>query len=94
MRKKQTLAQKKTDLFARMAGKEQELAIDEFIEQMFEIYDDDGNDFLELEEIRPFVQESLAAMGKDNLYSEQAFVELFSMFDGDGTGKLDQNEVK
>ena len=46
-----------------------------------------------MEELRPFVTETLKSIGDQTVYDEEAYKECFATFDVDGSGKVSKNEM-
>ena len=81
-----------TALLIKMAEStpEQEKVIQGVVDQTWETYDVDKSGYLDKEETKKFVQETL---GSGSGYSDESFNELFSTFDKDNSGKVEKNEI-
>ena len=88
------MTNQKKDLMLRISGMGEEAAIDAVINDMWQIYDEDKNGYLDFEEVKRFVKDALATMCRSTCYSEQIFVKLFRKFDVDGNNQIDKDEVK
>lgn len=72
----------------------EEVAIDQIIEELWDMYDDDGNGELDLNETRQFLKDALGAMNHSSCFNEKAFLNMFRMFDTDGNGMIDKYEMR
>jgi len=48
---------------------------------------------LTVDEAKPFVKDLLAALGSPDNYTEEYFMEVFTAFDKDGSGKIQKSEM-
>ena len=54
----------------RISGMGEEAAIDAVINDMWQIYDEDKNGYLDFEEVKRFVKDALATMCRSTCFSE------------------------
>lgn len=63
------------------------------VKEIWANYDKDNNGELDMEEMRPFVTETLEALDPGVGFEEDAYKECFRTFDVDGSGKVSKNEM-
>lgn len=64
------------------------------IEEMWHIYDDDGNGELDYDETKQFIKDSLKAMTNEDCFNEKTFLRVYRILDTDGNGKINKEEMK
>lgn len=64
------------------------------INEIWDIYDEDNNQYLDKEETRKFVQDILRNLGSGDDFSQDAFDEIFEKFDEDKSGTIEKDEMK
>lgn len=61
------------------------------IDNIWHKYDDDGNGYLDKDETRNFIIDSI---GLENLeYADEVFEKVYKTFDEDGSGFIDKEEM-
>ena len=68
--------------------------IDKYVQQIWNEFDDDGNDSLDKDETKEFVKKMLHEVGESTDFSDDEFNRCFEEFDTDGNGTVDKNEMK
>lgn len=63
------------------------------VDDIWAQYDKDNNGFLDKEEAKSFVIKTLADLGGDNQFSDEAYEETFGVFDKDGSGTISRGEM-
>lgn len=65
------------------------------VNQIWEVYDDDGNGVLDKEETRSFLQDYLKMMGGsvESEFDERKFEEIYAQLDADKSGEMDKDEM-
>ena len=66
----------------------------ETVNKVWELYDVDGNGFLDKQETFKFVLDNIQQMGMEpSVLTEEVFEATFSEYDYDQTGKISRNEM-
>merc|ERR1712150_130860 len=73
------------------ATPEEEQVIQGVVNQTWETYDVDKSGYLDKEETKKLVQETLGKAGSE--FSESEFNQLFSNWDTNNSGKVEKNEI-
>ncbi len=68
--------------------------IDQCIDDIWRTYDKDQSGYLDKNETRQFVRNTLVEMGDKGQFSESNFDECFNEFDKDGSGTITRDEMK
>ena len=75
------------------AATPEEQAIKAVIDQIWETYDVDKSGYLDKEETKKFVQDTLCNLGSADEFSDDSFNEVFSTFDKDNSGLVEKSEM-
>ena len=67
--------------------------INKNVEDIWDQYDKDGNGYLDKNEAKLLVLDSLKLMGESTQIDQKEFDEVFKMFDKDGNGTIDKGEM-
>ena len=67
--------------------------IDKCVNDIWVEYDKDGNGFLDKEETKAFVRNTLAEMNDQQDIEDKDFEETFKEFDKDGSGTIEKDEM-
>ena len=67
--------------------------INKNVEDIWDQYDKDGNGYLDKNEAKLLVLDSLKLMGENTQIDQKEFDEVFKMFDKDGNGTIDKGEM-
>ena len=68
--------------------------IEKCIDDIWKNYDKDNSGFLDKEETKEFVKNTLNEMGETGEFAEQDFEACFKEFDKDGNGTISKDEMK
>ena len=68
--------------------------IEKCIDDIWKTYDKDNSGFLDKQETKQFVKNTLSEMGESGEFSEQDFEACFKEFDKDGNGTISKEEMK
>ena len=68
--------------------------IEKCIDDIWKTYDKDNSGFLDKEETKEFVKNTLTEMGENGEFSESDFEACFKEFDKDGNGTISRDEMK
>ena len=71
----------------------EEQAIQGVVDQIWNTYDVDKNGYLDKEETKKFVQETLGYLGSGEKFYQEAFDEVFAEFDKDKSGTVEKSEM-
>ena len=64
------------------------------VDEIWSRYDDDGNDYLDKDETKRFVQDTLKDMSSnDGAFNDADFDQCFMEFDKDGSGTIEKAEM-
>ena len=63
------------------------------VSQIWAEYDTDGNNWLDKDEMRPFVLDILSECKIGTNYNDRDFDRVFSMFDTNGDGQVSKQEM-
>ena len=63
------------------------------VDEIWNKYDDDGNGFLDKEETKHFVQDTLADMADGAGFNDEDFDQCFREFDKDMSGTIEKGEM-
>ena len=67
--------------------------INKCVNDIWAEYDKDGNGYLDKDETKKFVQDTLGNLGSGDEFSQEAFDEVFSTFDKDNSGTIEKAEM-
>ena len=67
--------------------------INKNVDDIWDQYDKDGNGYLDKNEAKLLVLDSLKLMGENTQIDQKEFDEVFKMFDKDGNGTIDKGEM-
>ena len=67
--------------------------INKTVEAVWSQYDKDGNNFLDKDECKAFIKDSLQELGQSVDGTDEEYEEAFKEFDHDGTGQISKNEM-
>lgn len=68
--------------------------INKCIDEIWKNYDKDNSGFLDKQEAKNFIKNTLSEMGEDGEFSEADFEACFREFDKDGNGAISREEMK
>ena len=68
--------------------------IEKCIDDIWKNYDKDNSGYLDKQETKAFVQNTLSEMGENGEFSEGDFEACFKEFDKDGNGTISKDEMK
>ena len=68
--------------------------IEKCIDDIWKTYDKDNSGFLDKQETKVFVKNTLSEMGESAEFAEQDFEACFKEFDKDGNGTISKDEMK
>ena len=97
--KKKTVAPKTKASPKKLEVSQEEDAIDEamttYIQNIWEMYDADGNGVLDKDESKQFVQEMMSDLvsADHEEIDDASFEQIFAMLDTDGSGTIDKQEM-
>ena len=67
--------------------------ISKCVDEIWSKYDDDGNGYLDKEETKKFVQDTLSDMADGAGFNDEDFDTCFKEFDKDGSGTIEKGEM-
>ena len=68
--------------------------IEKCIDDIWKAYDKDNSGFLDKQETKAFVKNTLSEMGENGEFSDNDFEACFKEFDKDGNGTISKDEMK
>ena len=68
--------------------------IEKCIDDIWKTYDKDNSGYLDKQETKQFVKNTLSEMGENGEFSEADFEACFKEFDKDGNGTISKDEMK
>ncbi len=71
-----------------------DITIEKCIDDIWRTYDKDNSGYLDKNETKQFVKNTLTEMGESGEFSEGDFEDCFSKFDKDGSGTISRDEMK
>ena len=74
-------------------NQEIEAVIKKCVEEIWVKYDDDNNGFLDKNEAKQFVKDTLMDMSDEGAFNDTDFDECFKEFDKDGSGTIEKDEM-
>ena len=63
------------------------------VDEIWEMFDDDGNGTFDIDETTAFIKHTLTEMGENPEYSEQDFLQCFTQFGPKGRGYITKTEM-
>ena len=75
------------------ADSEIDIVIGKCVEEIWYKYDDDNSGFLDKQETKRFVQDTLADMADGAGFNDDDFDQCFREFDKDGSGTIERGEM-
>lgn len=71
-----------------------EAIITDTVDQIWDVYDDDGNGILDKEETRNFLYDYLKMIGaNEDEFNDEVFDQIYGQIDEDGSGEIDKEEL-
>ena len=74
--------------------KEFEIIIDNYVNEIWTVFDSDDNGTLDKEETRSFIRKMLEEVGENPEFSDEEFDKCFKEFDADGSSTISKQEMK
>ena len=75
------------------SASEIDTVISKCVDEIWTKYDDDGNGYLDKNETKQFVQDTLADMSDGAGFNDDDFDQCFREFDKDGSGTIERAEM-
>ena len=70
-----------------------EAILSKTVDEIWEMFDDDGNGTFDIDETTAFIKHTLTEMGENPEYSEQDFMQCFIQFGPKGRGYITKTEM-
>ena len=74
-------------------GSQLNSVIEKCVNDIWQEYDKDGNGYLDKEETKAFVKNTLSEMNDNASIEDQDFEDTFKEFDKDGSGTIEKDEM-